>query len=148
MIIRRNSEYYFLLPLNQRPKHEMGEGEDAVADFWCFSERVSSFYLDLRAIRHSKLFGARRKVVLRDKAYAWASVIRSSDKLREVGVPSYLSFTLCLSVFMMLELIEVVCGYLIGPKSWNHIVRKILNQFVQSVTVHGWFGLLGLCFVL
>ena len=95
----------------------MGEGEDAVADFWCFSERVSSFSLDLQAIRPSKFFGARRKAVLRDKAYTWAPVLRSFDKLREVGVSSYLSFTLCLSVFMMLELIEAVCGRLIGPKS-------------------------------
>ena len=78
----------------------------------------------------------------------WAPILRSFDKLREVGVSSYLSFTLCLSVFMMLELIEVVSGRLIGPKSWNRIVRKILNQFVQSVTVHGRFRLLGLCFVL
>ena len=54
----------------------------------------------------------------------WVSVLRSFDKLREVGVSSYLSFTLCLSVFMMLELIEAVSGRLIGPKSWNRIVRK------------------------
>ena len=97
----------------------MGEGEDAVADFWCFSERVTSFSLDLQAIRPSKFFGARRKSDLRDKAYAWASVLRSFDKLHEVGVSSYLSFTLCLSVFMMLELIEAVCGRLIGHKSWK-----------------------------
>ena len=37
---------------------------DAVAIFLCFSERVSSFSLDLRAIRPSEFFGARRKVVL------------------------------------------------------------------------------------
>ena len=54
----------------------------------------------------------------------WAPILRSLDKLREVGVSSYLSFTLCLSVFMMLELIEAVSGHLIGPKSWNRIVRK------------------------
>ena len=43
----------------------------------------------------------------------------------KVGVSSYLSFTLCLSVFMMLELIEAVSGRLIGPKSWNRFVRKL-----------------------
>ena len=48
---------------------------------------------------------------------------------------------------MMLELIEVVSGRLIGPKSWNRIVRKILNPLVQSVTVHGLFGLLIVKFV-
>ena len=50
------------------------------------------------------------------------SVLRSFDKLREVGVSSYLSFTLYLSVFMMFELIEAVSGRLIGPKSWDRIV--------------------------
>ena len=47
----------------------------------------------------------------------WAPVLGVFDKLREVGVSSYLIFTLCLSVFMMLELIEAVSGRLIGPKS-------------------------------
>ena len=54
----------------------------------------------------------------------WVSILRSFKKLREVEVSSYLSFTLCLSVFMMLELIEAMSGRLIGPKSWNRIVRK------------------------
>ena len=54
---------------------------------------------------------------LRGRAYAWTLILRSFDKLREVGVSSYLSFTLCLSVFMMLELIEAMSGRLIGPKS-------------------------------
>ena len=75
-------------------------------------------------IRPSEFFETRRKVALRGEAYEWAPILRSFDKLREVGVLSYLSFTLCLSVFMMLELIEVVSGRLIGPKSWNRIVRK------------------------
>ena len=76
-------------------------------------------------IRPSEFFGSRRKVTLRSKAYAWVSVLKSFDKLREVRVLFYLSFTLCLSVFMMLELIETVSGRLIGPKSWNRIVRKL-----------------------
>ena len=75
-------------------------------------------------IRLLKFFGARRKVTLRGEAYEWAPVLRSFDKLREVGGSSYLSFTLCLSVLMMLEFIEVVSGRLIGPKAWNGIVRK------------------------
>ena len=54
----------------------------------------------------------------------WATVSGVFDKIREVGVPSYLSFTLYLSVFMMFELIEAVSGRLIGPKSWNIIIRK------------------------
>ena len=85
---------------------------------------MCDFSLGFWAIRPSELFETRRKVALRGEAYEWASVLRSFDKLREVGVSSYLSFTLCLSVFMMFELIEAVSGCLIGPKSWNRIVRK------------------------
>ena len=72
----------------------------------------------------SKSFGLRRKAALRGEAYAWTPVLGSFVKLREVGVPSYLSFTLYLSVFMMFELIEAVSGRLIGPKSWNRIIRN------------------------
>ena len=61
-------------------------------------EREKDFSLDYRAIGPSEFFGAKRKVVLRGEAYRWALVLRSFDKLREVGVLSYLSFTLCLSV--------------------------------------------------
>ena len=86
--------------------------------------RECSFSLSFRAIRPSEFFGARRKVALRGEAYEWPPVLRSFDKLREVGVSFYLSFTLCLSVFMMLKLVEAVSGRLIGPKSWNRIVRK------------------------
>ena len=60
--------------------------------------RERDFSLDSRAIRQSKFFEARRKIVLRDEAYVWAPVLDVFDKLREVGVLSYLSFTLCLSV--------------------------------------------------
>ena len=79
--------------------------------------RERDFSLGLRAIRPSEFFGARRKVALRGEAYEWAPDLRSFNKLREVGVLSYLSFTLCLSVFMIFELIEAVSGRLIGPKS-------------------------------
>ena len=101
----------------------MGEGKGCSRfRFLCFSERVSSFSLDLWAIRSSKFFGPRRKAALRGEAYAWTPVLRSFVKLREVGVSSYLSFTLCLSVFTMFELIEAVSGRLIGSKSWNRSV--------------------------
>ena len=58
-----------------------------------FSERVKDFSLDFWLIRLSDFFGARRKVALRSKAYAWAPVLRSFDKLREVGVLSYLFYS-------------------------------------------------------
>ena len=61
-------------------------------------ERESHFSLDLRAIGPSKSFGPRRKAALRGEAYAWTPVLGSFVKLREVGVSSYLSFTLYLSV--------------------------------------------------
>ena len=75
-------------------------------------------------IRPSKFVGTRRKVTLRGEAYAWTPVLGVFNKLREVGDLSYLSFTLYLSVFMMFELTEGVSGCLIGPKTWNRIIRK------------------------
>ena len=86
--------------------------------------RVRAFSLGFWEIRPSEFFGVRGKAVLRGEGNAQVPVSWSFNKLREVGVLSYLSFTLCLSVFMMLELIEAVSGHLIGPKSWNRIVRK------------------------
>ena len=61
---------------------------------FCFRERRCNFSLGLRAIRPSEFFGARRKAVLRGEGNAWAPVLRSFDKIREVGVLSYLSYTL------------------------------------------------------
>ena len=84
---------------------------------------MCNFSLGFRAIRPSEFFGVRRKVALRGEAYEWAPVLRNFEKLREVGVSSYLNFSLCLSVFMMLELIEAMSGCLIGPKSWNRSVK-------------------------
>ena len=95
-----------------------------MAENGVFRVRERDFSLDSWQIRPSKFFGARRKAALPEEAYAWAPVLRVFDKLHEVGVSSYLSFTLCLSVFMMLELIEAVSSRLIGPKAWNRIVRK------------------------
>ena len=110
----------------QKKRKRAGErGEkDPVAIFVCFRERISSFSLDLQAIRPSEFFGARSKAALREEAYAWAPVLGIFVKLREVGDLSYLSYTLYLSVFVMFELIEAVSGRLIGPKSWNRIIRK------------------------
>ena len=78
--------------------------------------RESNFSLHLRAIRPSEFFGTRRKAVLRGEAYAWAPVLGSFVKLREVGVSPYLGFILYLSTLLMFELNEAVRGHLIGPK--------------------------------
>ena len=62
--------------------------------FDIFRERVCHFSLRFRAIGSSDYVGARRKVVLHGEGNAWAPVLRSFDKIREVGVLSYLSYAL------------------------------------------------------
>ena len=57
-------------------------------------ERESTFSLGFRPIGQSDFFGPRSKVVLRIEGYAWASVSGSFNKLREVGVLSYLIYPL------------------------------------------------------
>ena len=59
-----------------------------------FSERASDFSLRSQAIGPSDFFGPRSKAVLRSEGFAWVPVLRSFDKLCEVGVLSYLSYTL------------------------------------------------------
>ena len=53
-------------------------------------ERKFNFFLDLLAFGPSVLVGPRSKIVLRCKGYSWASFLGSFNKLREVGVFSYL----------------------------------------------------------
>ena len=89
---------------------------------------MTSFSLDFREIRPSEFVGTRSKAVLRSEGFAWAPVLRSFDKLLEVGVSSYLSFTLWLSVFTMFELIKAVSGCLIGPKTWDRNVKFFLSS--------------------
>ena len=72
--------------------------------FGDFRERVSHLSLDFWLIRPSEFFGARRKVALRSEAYSWASVLRSFDKLHEVGVLSCFVYPL-FKCFMMLVLV-------------------------------------------
>ena len=62
--------------------------------FDIFSGRVSDFSLRSLAIGPSDFFGPRRKVVLHGKDYAWAPVLGSFNKLREVWVLSYLFYLL------------------------------------------------------
>ena len=61
--------------------------------FYSFSERECDFSLGFWEIEPLDSFGVRRKVVLRGKGNAWAPVSRSFDKLREVGVLSYLFYS-------------------------------------------------------
>ena len=62
--------------------------------FDVFRERRSNFSLRSRAIGPSDFFGARRKAVLRGEDNTWTPVLGSFDKIREVGVLSYLFYTL------------------------------------------------------
>ena len=89
-----------------------------------FRERRLDFSLSFWQIRSSAVVGTRRKAALRGEAYAWVPDLRSLDKLREVGVSSYFSFILYLSTLLMFELIEVVRGRLIVPKTWDRIIEN------------------------
>ena len=72
--------------------------------FFYFRERVCNFSLRSQAIGPLDSFGTRRKVVLRGEGNTWAPVSWSFDKLREVGVLSYLSYTL-FKCFVMFRLV-------------------------------------------
>ena len=65
---------------------------------------MCNFSLRSRPIGPSDFFELRRKFALRGEDYAWAPVLGSFDKLREVGVLSYLFYPL-FKCFVMLELI-------------------------------------------
>ena len=101
---------------------------------------MSTFSLESWEIRSSAVIGTRKKAALREETYAWASDLRSFDKLREVGDSSYLGFTLCLKAMLMFRLVEALNGHLIGPKTWDRSVRNYCTHFGQSVNGYGLFG--------
>ena len=55
---------------------------------------------------------------------------------------SLLGFYTLFKCFSMFRLVEALNGRLIGPKTWDQIVVNFETQIMQSVTEHGWFGLL------
>ena len=55
---------------------------------------MCDFSLRSRVIEPSDFFGPRSKAVLRSEGFAWIPVLGSFNKLHEVGVLSYLSYTL------------------------------------------------------
>ena len=83
-----NSDH--LPPSKRRPKTCGGERIHRGLGFLFFREKVSNFSLRSRAIGPSDSFGPRSKAVLRSEGFAWVPVLGSFDKLREVGVLSYL----------------------------------------------------------
>ena len=62
-------------------------------------ERGSTFSLDFPTIGQSNSIKTRGKVDPHCKSYAWVSVLWSFDKLWEVGVFSYLIYSLAKSHF-------------------------------------------------
>ena len=61
--------------------------------FDIFRERRYHFSLKSWVIQPSDSFELRKKVVLRGEGYSWIPILRSFDKLREVGVSSYLFYS-------------------------------------------------------
>ena len=61
--------------------------------FDVFRKRRSNFSLRSRAIGHSDSFEPRRKSVLHGEDNVWTPVLRSFDKLHEVGVSFYLFYS-------------------------------------------------------
>ena len=96
---------------------------------------MSNFSLEMRTIRPSAVFETRRRTALHGEGFAWVPDLWSFLKLQEVGVSPYLSFIPILSILRMFELNEAVRGRLIGPKTWDRIVRNFLGFFLPSVTV-------------
>ena len=74
-------------------KRAVSEGENRIKKWSFFRERESTFSLRFRAIGSSDFFGPKRKVALCGEDYAWAPIWGSFDKLREVGVLSYLVYS-------------------------------------------------------
>ena len=87
--------YSIILSLYSKDQKCEGEKENLTVSLgFAFRERVCDFSLSSWEIGSSDFFEARRKVVLRSEGDAWAPVLGGFDKLREVRVLSYLSYTL------------------------------------------------------
>ena len=67
--------------------------KEQIQKWWIFRERRCNFSLRSRAIGPSDFDGARKKAVLRGEDNAWILVLGVFDKLREVGVSSYLFYS-------------------------------------------------------
>ena len=88
----------------------------------------------MRTIRPSAGFGTRRRNALRGKGYAWVPDLGSFFKLLEVGfLPTWVLFPF-LSVFPCFGWFEAMRGRLIGPKTWDRIVRNYLGFSVLAAT--------------
>ena len=77
-----------LFKLKYKPKRERTGNGCSGYGRSDFRERKTSFFLYFWEIRPLEFVGTRRKVALRIETYAWAPVLKSFDKLREVRVSS------------------------------------------------------------
>ena len=68
----RTKECYSVVSsINQREKHELKKEKGNPELKFVFSEREFSFYLEIRAIRLSAVFGTKRKAALRREGFTW-----------------------------------------------------------------------------
>ena len=104
--------------------------------------RSSDFFLKIRVIRPSAIFGTRRRTALRREGFAWVPDLGSFLKLREVGFSPYLGFIPALSTLQMFESNEAVRGRLIGPKPWDRIDMNFGKPKCLARNYEGCLGVL------
>ena len=90
--------------------------------------RSSHFSLDFSTIRSSNLDETRSEVYPHYKSYAWVPVLWSFDKLQEVGVFSYLFYSLAKSHFNGWGCLEAWMSVFSVPKDLD-LVKKSLESF-------------------
>ena len=88
----RETKRELLLHFSAEMCSECGRKEQ-IQKWWIFIERRCNFSLRSRAIGPSNFDEARRKAVLRGEDNALTPVLGVFDKLREVGVSSYLFYS-------------------------------------------------------
>ena len=90
MIIRQKKRIVLFSQIVKEAKNVRNQKIGPVVEISFFRVRRWTFSLKSREIRPSEFVGTRRKVALRGESNVWAPVLRSFDKLHEVGVLSYL----------------------------------------------------------
>ena len=102
-------------------------------------ERVSTFSIGFPAIDSSNSGEIRSKVDPHCKSYAWVPVLWSFDKLREVGVFSYLIYSLAKSRFNGWGYLEAWMAVFSVPKFElsEEIPSVVMDSFeTVGLTVH------------
>ena len=98
-----------------------------------FRERSSTFSLEFLAIGPSNPGEPRSKIAPHGKSYVWVSDLWSFDKLRKVGVFSYLVIP-CLKIHeMVLDVVKPEMAMDFGSKE----VEPMLDEGIYPWTAHG-----------